>query len=507
MLATGATVIVDEIHAVADDKRGSHLALSLERLDALAGRAIPAHRAVGDAEAHRGSSAQFLAGAGRGRPDHRAGRRRRELDLAVEVPRERAGAGRVERDVGRGLRPARGAHPRASIDARVRQHAAAGRARRASSGRAARRRVRSPRTTAACRARLGSTPSTGSRPASCSALVATASLELGIDVGTVDLVCQIGSPRSIAVARAAHRPRRALARRGARRAGCSPRRATISLECAALVARDPPRRARPIDHSRRAARHPGAADRRDVRRRRSGTKTSCSRSSGARYPYRDLPRARVRRDRRDALRGHRRASADDTARYLHHDRVNGRLQGAARRAARGHHERRRDSGNRALYRRRRAGGHVVGTRGRGLRRREPGRRHHAARQHVVAHPAREHRGRVHRRRRARRGADDSVLERRGAVAHDRAVAATCARSARDDVSRLDADAASGGRPMRPAIDAAVDWLTTECGLDRAGAEQVVDYVVSGPHGPRRRARHADASSPSGSSTKAAACSS
>src|SRR5438477_1644602 len=35
------TVIIDEIHAVADDKRGSHLTLSLERLDALTG-----HRAV-----------------------------------------------------------------------------------------------------------------------------------------------------------------------------------------------------------------------------------------------------------------------------------------------------------------------------------------------------------------------------------------------------------------------------------------------------------------------------
>ena len=37
MLRTTRTVIVDEIHAVADDKRGSHLALTLARLDALAG--------------------------------------------------------------------------------------------------------------------------------------------------------------------------------------------------------------------------------------------------------------------------------------------------------------------------------------------------------------------------------------------------------------------------------------------------------------------------------------
>ena len=41
MLATVETAIVDEIHAVADDKRGAHLALSLERLDALVGRTVP----------------------------------------------------------------------------------------------------------------------------------------------------------------------------------------------------------------------------------------------------------------------------------------------------------------------------------------------------------------------------------------------------------------------------------------------------------------------------------
>ena len=45
------TVIVDEIHAVADDKRGAHLALSLERLEALTHEAARAHRALGHAEA------------------------------------------------------------------------------------------------------------------------------------------------------------------------------------------------------------------------------------------------------------------------------------------------------------------------------------------------------------------------------------------------------------------------------------------------------------------------
>ncbi len=58
MLKGVRTVIVDEIHAVADDKRGSHLALSLARLDHLVAQtrraAAAAHRAFGHGEADRG---------------------------------------------------------------------------------------------------------------------------------------------------------------------------------------------------------------------------------------------------------------------------------------------------------------------------------------------------------------------------------------------------------------------------------------------------------------------
>ena len=53
MLKTTRTVIVDEIHALAPNKRGSHLALSLERLDALCGKPLLTGRPVGHAEAGR----------------------------------------------------------------------------------------------------------------------------------------------------------------------------------------------------------------------------------------------------------------------------------------------------------------------------------------------------------------------------------------------------------------------------------------------------------------------
>ena len=139
ILRTVSTVIVDEIHAVVDDKRGAHLAVSLERLDALCGRR-PTRIGLSATQNPIEVVAQFLGGRGpresfsneQGEKDPR-GRLpvivqvspRRELDIKIEVPGERAGTSRLQRAVERDLRPAGGARPRAPIDADLREHAAA----------------------------------------------------------------------------------------------------------------------------------------------------------------------------------------------------------------------------------------------------------------------------------------------------------------------------------------------------------------------------------------------
>jgi ATP-dependent helicase Lhr and Lhr-like helicase len=91
MLRSVRTVIVDEIHAVADDKRGSHLALSLERLEAVT-KCHPTRIGLSATQQPIEEIGRFLVGGSRPLPTIVEVAQRREFDLAVEVPASELGA-------------------------------------------------------------------------------------------------------------------------------------------------------------------------------------------------------------------------------------------------------------------------------------------------------------------------------------------------------------------------------------------------------------------------------
>jgi len=198
MLRTTRTVIVDEIHAVADDKRGAHLALTLARLDALvAASGGPKPQRIGLSATVKPIEeiARFLSGNARiVNVGHR-----RDMELAVEVPRDELGPvasnemwDEIYNRVAELIRANRTTLVFVNtrrLSERVAHHLQerlGGQAVLPHHGSLSRR----LRLEAEARLKSGQ----------LRAVVATASLELGIDIGTVDLVCQIGSPRSIGVA-------------------------------------------------------------------------------------------------------------------------------------------------------------------------------------------------------------------------------------------------------------------------------------------------------------------
>jgi ATP-dependent Lhr-like helicase len=197
MLRTVRTVIVDEIHAVARDKRGSHLALSLERLAALTGRPL---QRIGLSATQRPITAiaAFLVGA-RGAPECEiidAGHAR-ALDLAIEIPSsplEAVMAAEVWEELYERLVQLIGAHRTTLVFVNTRRLAE--RLTLHLSERLGADQVTSHHGSLSKEKRLDA--ETRLKEGKLKALVATASLELGIDIGTVDLVCQIGSTRSIA---------------------------------------------------------------------------------------------------------------------------------------------------------------------------------------------------------------------------------------------------------------------------------------------------------------------
>jgi len=191
------TVIVDEIHAVADDKRGAHLSLSLERLDRLAGG--PTRIGLSATQKPIELVAHFLTGVGRHTPAIVNIGHRRQLDLAVEVPASELGAIASNEMWGEIYdRIAALALQHRSTLVFVNTRRLAERVALHLSERIGERLVAAHHGSLARKLRLAAERKL--KNGEIRMLVATASLELGIDIGNVDLVCQINSPRAISVA-------------------------------------------------------------------------------------------------------------------------------------------------------------------------------------------------------------------------------------------------------------------------------------------------------------------
>ena len=202
MLRGLRTVIVDEIHAVARDKRGSHLALTLERLEHLAGRRL---QRIGLSATQKPIEdiAQFLVGTPRvPSPDSRGpsiidSGHARTLDLAIEIPSsplEAVMAAEVWDEIYERLVQLISEHRTTLVFVNTRRLAE--RLALHLSERLGADQVTSHHGSLSKEKRLDA--ETRLKEGKLKALVATASLELGIDIGAVDLVCQIGSTRSIA---------------------------------------------------------------------------------------------------------------------------------------------------------------------------------------------------------------------------------------------------------------------------------------------------------------------
>jgi len=190
------TVIVDEIHAVADDKRGAHLTLSLERLEALTYKR-PMRIGLSATQKPIEEVAHFLTGA---RPDPvivNIGHRRK-LDMAVEVPSMPLGpvaSNEMWDEVYNRLVRLVEQHRSTLVFVNTRRMAE--RVAHQLGERIGEDNIATHHGSLSRKLRLAAEKKL--KEGQVRVLVATASLELGIDVGTVDLVVQINSPRAIAV--------------------------------------------------------------------------------------------------------------------------------------------------------------------------------------------------------------------------------------------------------------------------------------------------------------------
>jgi ATP-dependent Lhr-like helicase len=193
MLKTARVVIVDEIHAVLQSRRGAHLALSLERLEHVCGRSLQ-RIALSATQKPIGEVARFLTR----KPCTIVDKgHRRKMDLAVEVPNsplEAVMSHEVWAEIYERLVRLVLDHRTTLITVNTRRLAE--RMAHQLSGRLGAECVAAHHGSLAKEARLDAEERL--REGKLKVLVATASLELGIDIGHVDLVCQISSPHRIA---------------------------------------------------------------------------------------------------------------------------------------------------------------------------------------------------------------------------------------------------------------------------------------------------------------------
>src|SRR6185503_790993 len=222
MLQTTRTLIIDEIHAVVGDKRGSHLALSIERLEQLIQQhhsqltpdeirnpnsefRIPKLTRIGLSATQRPIEevARFLVGNANIDSDHTpnctiidSGHTRR-LDLAIELPESPLQAvmsGEVWEEIYDRLAQLIRENKTTLVFVNTRRLAE--RVSRHLGERLGDENIAAHHGSLAREQRLAAEQRL--KAGELSALVATASLELGIDIGDVNLVCQLGSTRSIA---------------------------------------------------------------------------------------------------------------------------------------------------------------------------------------------------------------------------------------------------------------------------------------------------------------------
>src|SRR5438876_918190 len=238
ILRTVRTLILDEIHAVVDDRRGAHLALSVERLAALTKQSL---QRIGLSATQKPIEevARFLVGAcavdNTGNPDcviidigHR-----REMDLTIEIPKsplEAVMSNEVWEEIYHRLAELIQAHRTTLVFVNTRRMAE--RVTHHLSELLGADAVTSHHGSLSAKLRLDAEDR--SQRSDLKALVATSSLELGIDIGSVDLVCQLGTTRSIAtllqrVGRAEHR------RGGLPKGRIFPLSRDELIECAALL--------------------------------------------------------------------------------------------------------------------------------------------------------------------------------------------------------------------------------------------------------------------------------